>query len=311
MISLWCQDLRGFGADRAKRLHAQFGVARVFALLWPDYLPPIDPIPQNNRAEFDRWRQEAGVPLWGWFNCREDQVDDAAQLVRLQQEVNPDGWILDIEGAWTQGAKLTKLLDGAKATGKPVYCSLAATTPAHVEYDYRGMDQRGFPIDWQCYFDSGEGQPPDVCVREAYECSFVIPGWDYRHRWGSGYGWGKIGQVLGNPPAYAEFNSYKRVGNPDGVVQVGPRVWGVEVNPDRSIKRAGVTVGRLMGRAAYSRIRVTLDVTRGADWMHTPDEWTRIAASARAPGLARRPVSVYLAENASDATLAGIAAGAP
>lgn len=310
MISLFCQDLRNFPAERARRLHLQFGIARVFALVWHDYLPPIDPIPQLNRAAFATWRQQADIPLWGWFNARSNQEQDAADLMRLQNELHADGWILDIEGAWTKGAKLTVLLGAAKMLGVPVYCSLAATTPSHVEYDFRTMDQHGFPIDWQCYFDSGEGQPPDVCVQEAYQSSFVIPGWEYRSRWGSNYSWGKVGAVAGDPPARAEYNAYRRVGNPDGTFKVGPRAWGAEVNPDRSITRAGVKVGTLMGRAAYSRIRVTLDVTRGADQKHTPAEWAKIAASARAPGLARRPVSVYLAENASDETLAGIAAGA-
>jgi hypothetical protein len=307
MISLFCQDLRSFPPDRAKRLHLQSGIARVYALVWHDYLPPIDPIPQMNRAAFGRWRQEAGVPLWGWFNCREDQAQDAADLMRLQNELHADGWTLDIEGSWTKGSKLTVLLGAAGMLGVPVYCSLAATTPAHVEYDYRGIDAHGFPIDWQCYFDSGEGQAPDVCVREAYQCSFVIPGWNYRAVWGKSTTWGQVGGVVG---ARADYNAFKRAGTIDGTFKVGPRAWGVEVDADRTITRAGVKVGSLLGRAKYKNIRVTLDVTRGADGKHTPAEWAKIAASARAPGLARRPVSVYLAENASDETLAGIAAGA-
>ena len=62
------------------------------------------------------------------------------------------------------------------------------------------------------------------------------------------------------------------------------------------------------GVIRVGKTRVTLDVTRGANDKHTPAEWTAIAASARMPGLARRPVSVYLAEVASDEMLRAVAA---
>lgn len=308
-ISLFCQDLSAFSPDRARTLNGRFGIDKVFALVWPNYDPPIAPIPQSNRRDFDEWRRRSGVKLWGWLNAKADQAADAAKLIELTTLLKPDGWLLDIEGEWTKSAKLTQLIAGAKQTGVPVIASLAGTTPAHVDLDFRGLDTAGIAVDWQCYFDSGEGQAPSTVVREAYESSFAVPGWEYRSRWGTTYGWGKAGAPLSGDRL--EYNSYKRVGAVDGVVKTHPRVWGVEIDADRSIRRASVVVGRLLGKIAYSRIRCTLDVTRGADGKHSPAEWTAIAASARMPGLARRPISVYLAENASDETLQGIAAGAP
>jgi hypothetical protein len=101
-----------------------------------------------------------------------------------------------------------------------------------------------------------------------------------------------------------------RPGEPHASVSVTPREWGFGVK-DRVVFRDGVEVGQLLGRARYRCIGVTLDTTRGANDKHLPAEWTAIAASARAPGMARRPISVYMAENSTDEVLRAIAAGAP
>ena len=95
------------------------------------------------------------------------------------------------------------------------------------------------------------------------------------------------------PPEY-EFGVYPRQG------------WGWTVS-ERKFR--GVSTGRLLGRARYSKIRVTLDVSRTAQ-TRPASEWEAIAASARIPGMAKRPISVYLAEVASDEVLRAIAAGA-
>ena len=88
-----------------------------------------------------------------------------------------------------------------------------------------------------------------------------------------------------------------------------PREWGL-TPVTRTLEREHLPVGRLLGRARYSQIRVTLDVTRGAAHKHTLNTWRTIAASARLPGLSKRPVSVYLAEVCPDDVLRAIAKGA-
>lgn len=315
-ISLFAQDINAFEPDRANRLNARLHteVGRrldaVYALVWPDYQPPSSPVPQRNRAFWNEWKIRTGnIPLWAWFNASEDQSADAAALLRLTNELDPAGWLLDIEGEWTKGTKLTTLIAGAKATGKPIRASLAAATASHAEYDYRTLDANGIPVDWQAYMDSGEGSWPATAVAELFESSFTIGGWEYRHHWrpSGKYGWGKAGNVAGG---YQNYDAYPVPGSPNCRFSVQPASWGWSP-VTRQLVQQNRVVGQLYGRAKYANIRVTLDVTRGNDAKHSLEEWTVIAGSARVPGSAKRGVSVYTAEATSDDVLVAIAKGAP
>jgi hypothetical protein len=87
---------------------------------------------------------------------------------------------------------------------------------------------------------------------------------------------------------------------------VQAREWGWTVTARKFLGSDGV----LLGRAQYSKIAVTLDVSRGAQEVHSLAEWEAIAASARVAGARKRPVSCYLGEIASDDVLRAIARGA-
>lgn len=283
--------------DDRLRTEADSRLEAVYALVWPDYDPPVPPVPQTNRAAWAQWRADAGVPLWAWLNARADQDADVAAMQTLDAELSPDGWLLDIEGRWTQGTNLTTLAQGCAALGRPRRASLAGASASHVYPDFRALDLAGFEIDWQNYLDSGEGPPPSAGVRELYRSSFVhewraeAP-WEYRHRLGKVYGWGKVASVENGTRAV--FDSYRRPGQADATLAVGPRDWGSSVL-DGKLYRDGKEVGLLMGRCEYARIRSTLDVTRGAWALRSLDEWTALAASARFPGAKLRPSSIYVA----------------
>jgi hypothetical protein len=321
-IALFSEILANFEASRCKRLDEdlglQGGIEAVYALVWPDYEPPVENHPLANRGAFSAWRKAAGVPLWAWFNCKENQAEDAATIAKLDRLLSPDGWLLDIEGEWTKGASLKTICEAAVATGKPVRASLAGMTPSHVPLDFRTCDRLGIPVDWQSYFDSGEGCTPAVAVQELYQSSFVIPGeaappgrvtWEYRHRIGQAYGWGKVTGVANE---LAGFDSYLHPTQRNAVFGVLPREWGWTVD-DRILWPLDPDLppsGLLMGRAAYANIRVTLETAGDHNDDHTLEEWTQIAASARIPNARKRPISVYLAEVSSDDVLAAIAEGA-
>lgn len=316
-IALFAQDINAFEPDRANRLHNRLlnetgrGIEAVYALVWPDYLPPSSPVPQNNRGFWQEWRTRTNfqIPLWGWMNATPDQADDSANLIRLTNDLSPAGWLLDIEGEWTKGAKLGTLVAGAKATNVPIRASLAALTASHAEYDYRTLDAANIPVDWQAYFDSGEGTWPGTAVAELFQSSFTIGGWEYRHHWkpSGKYGWGKAGNVTAG---HQNYDAYPVPGNPNCRYQVTQASWGWRPTT-RQLLQSTRHVGDLFGRARYANIRVTLDVTRGHDMAHTLDEWTLIAGSARVQGSAKRPISVYTAEATSDDVLVAIAKGAP
>lgn len=312
-IALFVHDLGAFPAERARKLNERLSrelgrpLECVYALVWPDYLPPASPVPQANRRVFDAWRREAGVPVWGWLNAQENQEADAVALAALTTELTPDGWLLDIEGEWTKGAKLNTLLTAAVATRRPVRASLAGATPAHVEYDYRALDRHDITIDWQSYMDSGEGCWPATAVAELYRTTFVIGGWEYRHHLRGTYGWCKIGRVSSG---VAKVDSYLQPRTENADMLVNPAAWGWRPVTGKLLQGV-IEIGLLMGRCKYANVRVTLDVTRGHDQARSLSAWSAVAASARVEGSAKRAVSVYTAEATSDDVLVAIAAGAP
>ena len=304
-VGLFVENLRAFPAERCKRLNARLKAAglapieAVYALVWPDYELPNPPRPQENRERFSQWRNEAGVPLWAWVNCLGktfDQARGAAAINMMEATLDPDGWKLDMEGDWVKGSKLATILAAPVATGKPRSASLAGASASHVNIDYRELERQGYVVSWQAYFDSGEGPPPPDAVREMYQSSFVLQGEEYRARIGKSYGWTKVrfeGQT-------GTVDSYRHPGWSNAFFAVKPREWGATV-VSRDLFRSpdGDLAGLLMGRVEYKRIRVTLDITRSAQ-ARPVEQWQAIAAGARFPGAAKRPVDVYLAENDND-----------
>lgn len=311
MTALFVENLHAFPADRCQRLKARLDAAglppleAVFALVWPDYPPNLPPRPQDNRAAFAAWRSQAGVPLWAWLNAKADQAADAQAIETLDAQLDPDGWLLDIEGQWVKGAKLNVLLATAAALGRPRIASLAGSSSSHVEYHYRELDRQGYDVDWQAYPDTGEGPPPDVAIAELHKSSFVVGGWEYRHRVGENYGFGKVTALNSE---LASFDSYllrnKPKGTPsDSVFGVLEREWGATVD-DRVLwpkDPKKPPIGLVMGRFPYARTRVTLDIASAAGNVVALPELERRAASARVAGARKRPVSVFLAERDNDA----------
>lgn len=298
-VAIFVERLDGFDPFEAKalneRLVAEGGGLEVYALVWPNY-PPEIPRPQDNRAQFATWRAASGVPLWAWLNASSDQDSDVSTLQALDAQLTPSGWLLDIEGEWTKGAKLSVLAEGCAALNRPRRASLAGASASHSSIDFRALDLAGFEVDWQAYLDTLEGPPPATAVQELYRSNFVVQGWEYRHRLGDVYGWGKVSSIAAEK-GYATFDSFKRPGTPDAVFSVAERQWGATVI-DGKLTRDGREVGLLMGRCAYPRIRVTLDLTRGAADKRSLSAWTELAASARVPGSKVRPASVYCASEA-------------
>lgn len=324
-IALFVEDLGSFPAQRAKVLHEDMkkeglpGIEAVYALVWPDYQAPIDNKPGKNRSTFGSWRSAAGLPLWAWMNCREDQNADAAAVNTLDGQLQPNGWLLDIEGNWTKGAKLKTICMATEATGRPRRASLAGTTAAHVEYDYLQLEKSGFEVEWQAYMNSlgangrPEGPAPDNAVAEMYQCSFMIPGWQYRHRAGSQYGWGQFVRA-DEAVDLGIFNSFLRPGSEDSVFGILEAEWGY-VPDDRILFPRDphkAPYGLLMGRVAYKNQRVALNVTQPPMNHHSGkmQTWAATAASARIVGAAKRGVACFLAERASDNTLMEVARGA-
>jgi len=304
-VNAFVEVLGNIGPNRMISLVNEGTVGAFYVLVGPDEGRPA--APANRIAWFDTDELSAQfVPRYGWWVATADQESDVREIQRIDASLNPAGWVLNIEKV-LQSAPLEVLLSGVKALGKPMVASLAGTSASHTQYDFRVLDKHGVTCDWQAYFDSGEGQSPAYSVAELYQSSFVISGWEYRHRLGSSYGWGKVREVQNEWKAW--YDSYKRPPIKDGWFYVDPREWGYTVE-SRTLYRDSKSVGLLMGRAAYSRIAVTLDVTRGAQDKHSLTEWEAIAASARVPGAKKRPVSVYLCEIARDDVLRAIAAGA-
>lgn len=310
-LAVFTQDLGNFTANRAfhlrNRLMAELGVGlEVYALVWPDYEAPATPHPQMNRVMFREWKLLApGVPLWAWMNARPDQGSDVHDATRLSSELQPYGFLLDIEGKWTEGANLQQLIGGIEVLGRPMRASLAGFTPSHVEYDYRTLDAFDVEVDWQSYLDSGEGTDPATAILELYRSTMVVGGWQYRMQIGGKYGWGKIGRYVGD---HMEVDSYQHPGKINASLAVRPLPFGFEVRSGELVRPDG-SKGLLMGRARYALTRATLDVTRGADQARSLFQWTQLAASARVQGAARRQLSVYMGESTNDDVLVAIARG--
>ena len=296
-IRVFIEQLGSLGPHRMDALNAEGTVSDWFVLVGPDR-----PAGDANRAVWDDY---AGVgKLWAWYVCTPDQAGDVARITELEEELLPAGIVLNIEGEWTKRASLKTLISGVKALGLPIIASLAGFSASHAPYDYRTLDRAGVEVDWQAYVDSGEGPTPAEAVAELYRSSFVIPGWEYRSRIGTTYGWGKVTRVVS--AAKGRYDAYKFPGPSEYEFWVSPRGWGWTV---RERKFSGVN-GLLLGRARYSKIAVTLDVTRSAQAQRDLAGWEALAASARVPGAAKRPVSVYLAEVCPDDVLRAIAKGA-
>lgn len=316
-VAVYSEWLSAFGADRAAKLIDEGIVSDIYAYVGPD-----NEAARANRAEWDAFRAKLGrdqellglqvrYPLWGWYACSADQERDVAEITRLHDELEPDGWLLDIEKP-LEGAYLTTLVRGVAALGKPVRASCAGANPNHYLYGHRTLDRYGVEVEWQCYLDSGEGPPPDVAVRELYTPSRLHLGHAYRaatwprdDRSRVSYGWGHLVLV----DAQWGYWAWNRRVWLAGDISQSRTGWPMLVRHSDTLSSMRYQ-GRLLGLARYSRIRVALDVTRGAAERRSLAEWTALSASARVPVAARRPVSVYLAEVCPDDVLWAIAEGA-
>lgn len=304
-VRCFVEQLGSVGPERMLRLVNEGTVSAYYVLVGPEEGRPAAIANQNSWFDVDAL-SAMHVPRFGWWVATADQVADVIDISELDRKLDPDGWLLNVEKA-LEGANLTTLIAGVHLLGKPIVASLGGfQTASHANLDWRTFDRYQVTCDYQAYFDSGEGVIPAVAVQELYQSSFVIPGWEYRHRLGTNYGWGKVARVEAGQKAV--YDSYKRPGSDDGWFSIAPRDWGYSV-VSRSLFRNGKDVGMVMGRAPYNKIAVTLDVTRTAQ-ARAPQEWPPIAASARVPGASRRPISVYLLDNCSDEVLRAIAAGA-
>jgi hypothetical protein len=302
-VTAFVEQLNSVGPHRMLDLYKAGTVGGYYVLLGPSGKPGA----AANRNQWHDVDQLSAVhvPRWAWYVCTQDQAKDVAEIEDLDFEFKPTGWVLNIE-KWLEGVKLDTLIPKVSLLGKPIVASLGGSQSAsHIWLDYRTMDNYKVTCNWQAYFDSGEGVTPARAVQELYQSTFIIAGWEYRARFGDKFGWGKVSRV--EAAQKAVFDSYKYPTKDDGWFSVAARDWGYTV-VSRSLFRNG-HAGLVYGRAAYNRIAVTLDVTRTAQ-ARAPEEWAPIAASARVPGAARRPVSIYLLDNCSDEVARAIAAGA-
>lgn len=295
-------NLSAFGADRAKMLLDEGTLSVVRCPLWPE----DDPAHLANQAEWWVFARKA-LPMWAWINCSADQAADVAALQALDAEFRPSGWILDIEKA-LEHADLSVLCAGAKALGCPVIASLGGfANPNHNVFDHRSLDRAGFAQEWQAYPESDEGPPPDVAVRELWQPSLVFVNGLYRSRIGTTYGWGRVTKCNGMT-GIGYYDAYKFPGPREYEFDVRAEEWGWTVTECKFWS----TGGQLLGLAKYRDIRVCI-LSDGLAADHgitrTLPEWTAYAASARAPGLARRPVAVFNGERASDEMLRAVAKG--
>ena len=306
-VRAYVEWLDNIGPDRMAELSAEGTVSDWYVLLGPvlDNEGQPRPAVPANHAAWDYTARKvaaAGGNLWGWYVCTPNQAVDVSRIGALDARFGPAGWLLNIEKLLERVA-LSVLSSGVKALGKPIVASLAGANPNHNLYDHRTLDRAGVVCEWQAYLDSGEGPPPDVAVRELWQPTTVHVGMEYRSRIGMTYGWGRItraGLSLGF------YDAYKLRGPSEYEFEIAPKEWGWTVQ-DRNFAFVN---GRLLGLAAYSKIRVALDVTRGALEKRDLAGWEALAARARPPGLAKPGVSVYLGEVCPDDVLRAIAKGA-
>jgi len=313
-VRAYVEWLDNIGPDRMAALSADGTVSDWYVLLGPvlDNEGQPRPAVPANHAAWDYTARKvaaAGGNLWGWYVCTPNQEVDVSRIGALDARFGPAGWLLNVEKV-LEHADLSVLISGVKALGKPLAASLAGANPNHNLYDHRTLDRAGVVCEWQTYLDSGEGPPPDVAVRELYKVSRVLVGEEYR-AWARNrtqqyatYGWGQVKQ-----PELYNFFPHKAL----YVFECERDGWPpLKLLLDRGLWRIGDArlVGQLLGLAPYSKIRVALDVTRGALEKRDLAGWEALAASARSPGLARRGVSVYLGEVCPDDVLRAIARGA-
>lgn len=305
-VAVYSEWLSAFGADRAARLCREGVVDRVYAKLWP-----LDAAGMSNATEWGVFRSRAGsLPLWVWIVCSSDQEADATAIERLVADFRPEGIVINAEKP-LEGKNLYPLVSRVAKLGLPMVASLAGANPNHALYDHRTLDRFGVAQEWQAYVDSGEGPAPDVAVRELYTPRRVLPGREYRamtRAEGSApkYGWGLLSER-------GLYYAYNRRATLRAEILVDDDGWPLDrVSSRRWLHNESLVSldGKLLGFAPYSRIRVAIladGIAADRGVTRSPEEWAAFAASARAPRSAQRPVSVYLAERASDEMLRAVA----
>lgn len=329
-IDVFSQDLGAYNADRAKR-HAQQGLIRkVFAYMGPGPHGPTNR--EKLRTGYSAALTTNGGEPWGWWVCNEPVTSggprrtleqDMVMIQAVHDELAADGvplagWILDIE-AGALGKDLAPVVKPLRENGIRVIASLAGTSADISNYDYRELDLLDVPVDWQAYLDSGEGPSPKDAVAAMYRSSIVIENdwsvgqWEYRMLVDGTYRWGRVRSVhWPNGVPVARVDNYAAPGAHNLNLAVKPRSFGWQVDNGGELTDPvdGRRRGALAGRVRYVNIRVTLDTTRTAQSQRDLAGWSALAATARWPGSAKRPVTVYLAEITPDDVLDAIEAGA-
>lgn len=297
-VRAYVEVLGNIGPDRMASLVERGIVSDYYVLVGPDDYP-------GNRERFHecaRYVRNAGGRMWGWYWCERDQADDVNRIRVLDAVLGPDGWLLNIEKP-LEDVPLGVLVDGVAALKRPMVASLAGSLPA-VAYDWRTLYLRGVDVEWQAYLDSGEGPPPEVCVRELVRPSRLLVGRRYRSVVDSQLpGWGE----LEAPTRYVSYRTKRRY----TIETRRTSLWPPLEVADRTLYgRDWEVKGQLLGLAEYRRVRVALDTTRTAQSKRDLEGWAALAASARLPGASKRGISVYLAEVTPDDVFEAIARGA-
>lgn len=290
MAELCREKVAGIGGDQPL-------VTDFYVRLGPGYERNIEAWPEC--ASFVR---AAGGRMWGWGWCEADQAATARELLEYDRALLPDGWCLNIEKP-LEGAPLGVLLSNMAGTRKPLVSSIAGTAPA-VYFDWRALETYGSAVEWQCYVDSGEGQPPDVAVRELVKPSRIHFERRYRATVAGKLGWGELVDT-------ETFAFYRTKGRYHIELEQSA-LWPPFVVKDRQLyDREDWTLrGALLGSVAYGNVRCALDTTRTAQQKRDLTGWVNLAASARIPGASKRGITVYLAEVTPDDVFQAIARGA-
>lgn len=303
-VRAYCEHLSALGAHRARALSAEGTLSALYV-----YLGPIAEVAKSNRAQWDRFRTIApDLRLWGWWRCGTDYERDVQEIRRIDRELAPAGWLLNIEKE-SEGRDLQALLNPLREIRKPLVCSLGGVArPWGASFDHCAIDRAGLVTEWQCYPETNEGPEPAIAVRDLAEPERVHLGARYLAKIGTQVVWGEIlryherlGDVVydsyAHPTLYPRAKARMDGGWPDYLVT------------DRTLRRGTEPVGRLLGLARYARIRVAIladGIVASRGITRSAEEWRAYARSGRLPGKRARPVSVYLAERASDEMLRSV-----